>query len=152
MVTAFPDQEELVPEILLRFGEIPNEVVPTREAQQDLRSAIDLAVHFYFYLKERASEPLDINNDEIDLGFLLDLTANASSFWHVKMSTGVFQKDERIWPKWEWEQFSDLKSLTGAYFASYERLVSESTTLEERYFHLLRLAKIQLMFGGIVFI
>ncbi len=151
MTTAFSDQEKLVPGILSRFGEIPNEVITTREAQQDLRTTIDLAVHFYFYLKERASEPMNINSDEVE-DVLLDLTANASSFWHVRMSTNVFLERERRSLKWEWERFSDLKSLKRSYFASYEKLVSESTALKERYLHLLRLTKIQLMFAGLAFI
>jgi hypothetical protein len=151
MTTAFSDQEKLVPEILSRFGAPPNEVIATPEAQQDLRSTIDSAVHFYFFLKERASEPLDINSDEIE-NVLLDLSAYASFFWQVRVSTNVFLECERRSLKWEWEQFSDLKSLKGSFFASYEKLVSESTTLKERYLHLLRLTKIQLMFAGLVFI
>jgi len=151
VATTFPDQEELVPGILALFGEIPNNVITTPESQQDLRSTIDSAVHFYFYLKERASDPLDVGSDEIE-NVLLDLTAYASFFWQVRVATDVFlERHDRASLDWKWEQFSDLDSLKGSYFASYEKLVSESTTLKERYASLLRLTKIQLMFAGLVF-
>jgi hypothetical protein len=150
MKTEFADQERLVPRILSRFGNIPNEVITTPEAQQYLRSTIDSAVHFYFYLRERASEPLDINSDEIE-NVLLDLTAYSGFFWQVRVCTNVFLQRERRSLKLEWEQFNDLESLKRSYFASYDKLVSESTSLKERYLHLLRLTKIQLIFAGIVF-
>lgn len=150
MATALADQEKLVIEILSLFDEFLDEVYPDPEDRQDLRTTIDLAVHFYFYLKERASGPLDLDSDEID-DVLLDLTANASSFWHARNDRHMFVEREPHLVKWEPEHFKDLESLKSAYFLSYEKLISESTPLKERYLHLLRLTKIQLMFAAIVF-
>jgi hypothetical protein len=150
MVTALNDQEKLVPEILSLFGDFPDDLVPTAAALQHLRSTIDSAVHFYYFLKERALDPLDINSELID-DVLLDLTAYATFFWHVRSMTRIFpDRMDRELPC-VWEHFRDLQSLKTTYFTLYEKLISEGTPLKERYLVLLQLTKVQLIFAGIVF-
>jgi hypothetical protein len=142
MSTPAANQEKEVASILRLFGEVEPEDF------KDLRTTIDSAVHFYYFLRERIAVPIDITSPDIDY-VLNTVTAYAEFFWYVRGATSCLLPGRR--QSFKWLQFRDLNEMKKQYFSSYRKLASKSTTKIERYKHLLRLTQIQLIFAGIVF-
>jgi hypothetical protein len=141
-MTKISDQEKMVTAVVALFGEKEPGYL------QDLLTAVDSSVHFYYFLKEEISEPIDISSGDVDY-VLNTITSASTCFWQVRGATHHLLSGRQ--KSYRWLRFKDLGQLRKRYFVSYGKLVSKSTPLVERYLELLRLTQMQLIFAGIVF-
>ena len=87
MTTSFRAQEEIVARLFSLFPEPPNDVTVDAKAAQQLRSTIDRAVHFYFFLTEKWPNSIDLANEDVDYQ-QLDIAAYMEFMWGPAKALG----------------------------------------------------------------
>ncbi len=147
--TDFVDQERLVAEILRFFPEPPNDVCVDEESFRHLRSTIDYAVHFYFFLTERMKQRLNPNDQDFRL-LNQDKAAYIEYFWGTHENLSVVLRSRRRSLKWK--AYASADHLKRDYVRSYHLLTAKGTALADRYYHLMLLTKLQVIFFGTTFI
>lgn len=147
--TRFADQERLVSKIASLFPKAPNDVIADPESATHLRSTIDYAVHFNFYLKEQVSEPINLEDDELE-NLKNDIVAYIEYFWTTHSRTSLPLRKRRA--VYRWKGYASLQQLKREYFRNYRLMVARSTSPKDRYYHLMVLAKLQIVFLGSTFI
>ncbi len=136
-------------EIASRFPKAPNDVVANEESARHLRSTIDYAVHFYFYLNERASDPIKLGDDDIE-NLKNDIVAYIEYFWTTHSNTALLLENRR--KLYTWKGYASLQQLKREYLQNYRLMVARSTPPNARYYHLMVLSKLQIIFLGSTFI
>src|SRR6185437_14840319 len=92
--TQFADQERLVSEIISLFPKAPNDVIANQKSAAHLRSTIDYAVHFNFYLKERVLGPINLEDDDLE-NLKNDIVAYIDFFWTTHSCTSLSLRKRR---------------------------------------------------------
>ena len=147
--TRFADQERLVSKIASLFPKAPNDVIADPKSATHLRSTIDYAVHFYFYLKERVSDPINLEDDDVE-NLKNDIVAYIEYFWTTHSNTSLLLgKRRRLY---RWKGYASPQQLKREYLKNYRLMLARSTSPKDRYYHLMVLAKLQIVFLGSTFI
>jgi hypothetical protein len=147
--TTYLEQERLVPSIVSLFGEPPNDVISTPQALDCLRSTVASAVHFYYYLTEQFTEPIDVEDEDLDR-IVGDVVAYAEYLWNIRLASRVALR--RRQKSFIWTAFDSPAQLKAEFIRSYNKLIAPATALVDRYYHLMRLSQLQLIFLGSVFV
>jgi hypothetical protein len=106
-------------------------------------------VHFYFYLTEHMQTSVD-PSDEATHTVFDNAVAYAEYFSYVRTGTDLLLRKRRR--RFKWKPISSPEALKRKFLASYKKLTDTKTPLEERYYHLMVLSQLQLIFLGTVFI
>ena len=149
MSTPFEEQEKLAPEIAKLFGAVPNDVMVDQEDFSVLKSAIDSAVHFYYYLTERMESPLNPYGAATDR-VIDDIATYTEFYWKVRTNIRILLEERT--EEFQWTSVSSPEDLRTRFLASYQKLIEKKTRTVERYYHLMVLSQLQLIFLGAVFV
>jgi len=142
--TSQEEQHKVVVEIFNLFGDEPDEVLLSSELWTDLRAAIDRCVHFYFYVSEWLGETIE-PGDEVDW-IRDDVRAGVDLFESVRFGASSDLK-ARI-ADFTWTCYPTFEDLRRDYLSWFERLCDPSIGRLERYYSLLVLSKLQVVFLG----
>jgi len=148
MATSQHDQHEITRIVLSLFEPQPD-CICTEESFEHLRVAVDLAVHFFFFLTDctvPSQIPIEACLDEIRI----DISARAE-FINL-LGLAVRRDLEPIRPESQWKPPASLPEFREEYFRSFAALSSTDITKQQRYLSLLQICRLLFIYYGTTFI
>jgi hypothetical protein len=143
------DQHELTRAFMALFHPLADCVCASEALVADLKTAVDLAVHFFFFLvdwKSPSAVPPETCLDEMRI----DISARAESINLLGLAVrGEIREAE---PKLPWQPPISLSQFREECFCSFALMSCTDTSKRERYLHLLQICKLLLIFYGVTFI
>jgi YD repeat-containing protein len=149
MSTSQHDQHEVTQTLVSLFEPLPDCICADDSMVEDLRVAVDLGVHFFFFLTDWTSTSrLPSKTCLEDIG--IDISARAEFINLLGLS--VRSEVKSIRPAPEWKPPSSFPEFRDSYFRCFAAMSNTETPKMERYIHLLEVCGLIFLFYGTTFI
>lgn len=148
--TLLEDQHELTRAVMTLFQPLPDCICADGSVVEDLRIAVDLAVHFFFFLLEwqgPSAVPAQSCLDDMRI----DVSARAEFINLLGLAVRGRLRDGEVNSP-PWQPPSSLSEFREQYFCSFAALSGADAPKRERYLHLLQICRLLLIFYGVTFV